>query len=75
MGRLRIFLDLIQKSKVLIFLTILPLILLIFWLVRIRFTDACVKMAVPCGGDVCSLRSQACRWLRRSFQGEGETIP
>jgi hypothetical protein len=37
-------------------LTILPLILLIFWLVRVRFTNASKGYSMP-GGDVSSLRT------------------
>ena len=38
-------------------LTILPLILLIFWLVRVRFTNAYKGKSMPRGGDVYSLRT------------------
>jgi hypothetical protein len=38
LGRQQIFPEFVRKSNVLIFLTILPLILLVFWLVRVRFT-------------------------------------
>jgi hypothetical protein len=38
LGRQRIFPEFVRKSNVLIFLTILPLMLLIFWLIRVRFT-------------------------------------
>jgi hypothetical protein len=30
----------------------LPLLLMIFWLVRVRFTNACKGMFVPRGGEV-----------------------
>jgi hypothetical protein len=39
LGRQQIFPEFVRKSNVLIFLTILPLILLVFWLVRVRFTN------------------------------------
>ena len=39
-----------------LFLTILPLILLIFWLVRVRFTSASKRYSMP-AGDVSSLRA------------------
>ena len=38
MGRQRIFPAFIRQSNILIVLTILPLFLLIFWLIRVRFT-------------------------------------
>jgi hypothetical protein len=38
MGRQRIFPEFVQKSGVLIFLTVLPLMLLVFWLIRVRVT-------------------------------------
>jgi hypothetical protein len=39
MGRQRIFPEFVRQSNVLIFLTILPLLLLVFWLIRVRFTN------------------------------------
>ena len=39
LGRQRIFPDFVRNSNVLIFLTIMPLILLIFWLIRVRLTN------------------------------------
>jgi hypothetical protein len=38
-----------------LFLTILPLVLLIFWLVRVRFTNAFKGKPIPPSGDVYSL--------------------
>ena len=38
MGRAQIFPAIIRRSGVLMFLTILPLLLLIFWMIRVRFT-------------------------------------
>ena len=38
MGRQRIFPAFVRQSGVLIFLTVLPLLSLVFWLVRVRFT-------------------------------------
>jgi hypothetical protein len=38
-----------------LFLTILPLVLLIFWLVRVRFTNAFQGKPMPPSGDVYSL--------------------
>jgi uncharacterized membrane protein len=39
LGRQRIFPEFVRKSNVLIFLTIFPLMLLVFWLIRVRFTN------------------------------------
>jgi len=39
MGRQRIFPEFVRQSNVLIILTILPLLLLVFWLIRVRFTN------------------------------------
>lgn len=39
MGRQRIFPEFIRNSGTLIFLTVLPLMLLIFWMIRVRFTN------------------------------------
>jgi hypothetical protein len=39
LGRQRIFPEFVRKSNVLILLTILPLMLLVFWLIRVRFTN------------------------------------
>ena len=39
LGRQRIFPEFVRNSNVLIFLTIMPLILLVFWLIRVRFTN------------------------------------
>lgn len=38
-------------------LTILPLVLLIFWLVRVRFTSASRKYSTALGSDIASLRA------------------
>lgn len=46
MGRQAIFPEFIRRSNVLIFLTVLPLILLVFWLIRIRFHSAFQRMTV-----------------------------
>ena len=47
MGRQQIFPAAIRKSNVLLLLTILPLILLIFWLIRVRFTSAYKRRPLP----------------------------
>lgn len=43
------------REEVLLFLAVLPLLLLIFWVVRIRFTNALKRMPVPSKADVYSL--------------------
>jgi hypothetical protein len=45
------------RPKVLFLLSFLPLILMIFWLVRVRFTNAYERKSVPRSGDVYSLRT------------------
>jgi uncharacterized membrane protein len=45
------------STSLYLILSILPLILLIFWLVRIRFTNAYQGRSMPRGGDVYSLRT------------------
>jgi hypothetical protein len=50
----KVFPAFVLKSNVLFIPAILPLILLIFWLIRIRFTNAYKKMLLPRGGDVYS---------------------
>ena len=52
LARQQIFPALFRKTGVLIFLSFLPLILMIFWLIRVRFTKAYKKMSMPSGGDV-----------------------
>jgi hypothetical protein len=47
MGRQRIFPEFIRNSGVLIFLTILPLLLLIFWMIRVRLTNLYKGRAIP----------------------------
>jgi len=38
-------------------LTILPLALLIFWLVRVRFTNAYAGKSVSCDDDISSVQA------------------
>jgi hypothetical protein len=40
-----------------LFLTILPLVLLIFWLVRVRFTNVYTRRSMPRGGGVSPART------------------
>ena len=53
----KVFPPFIIKSNVLFVPAILPLLLLIFWLVRVRFTNAYNGKSIPRGGDVYSLRT------------------
>ena len=45
------------STSLYLFLSILPLALLVFWLVRVRFTNAFKRKSMPPGGDVYSLRT------------------
>jgi len=53
----KVFPDWLLKTNVLFIPAILPLILLIFWVVRVRFTKAYEKMSMPTGGEVYTLRA------------------
>jgi len=46
------------REEVLLFLAVLPLLLLIFWVVRIRFTNVLKRMPVGRKRDVYSLPAQ-----------------
>jgi hypothetical protein len=54
LARQHIFPVLLRKTGVLYVLSFLPLLLMIFWLVRVRFTNARKKMSLPLRGDVYS---------------------
>ena len=43
------------RQEVLLFLAVLPLLFLVFWVVRIRFTNVLKRMPGPGKRDVCSL--------------------
>jgi hypothetical protein len=53
----KVFPAFIRDSNVLLIPALLPLILLIFCLIRVRFTNAYKRMPMPRGGDVFSLRT------------------
>jgi hypothetical protein len=57
MARQQVFPDLLRKTGVLLFLSFLPLMLMIFWLVRVRFADAYKKMSIPSSVDTYSRRA------------------
>ncbi len=53
----KVFPALADKTNLLLIPAILPLILLIFWLLRLRFTSAFKRKPIPRGDDVYSLQS------------------
>ena len=53
----KVFPAFILKTNVLFIPAILPLILLIFWLLRVRFTNAYKGMSIPRESDVYALRT------------------
>ena len=57
LGQQQVFPVWLQGSPVLIIPAVLPLLLLIFWMIRIRFTGAYKKMQVPRAGNAYSLRA------------------
>jgi len=57
LGQQQVFPAFLRKTNVLFVPAILPLILMIFWLVRVRFTNAYKRKSMPRGGDVYSLRT------------------
>jgi hypothetical protein len=57
MARQQLFPDLLRKTGVLLFLSFLPLMLMIFWLVRVRFANAYKRMSIPTSGDAYSQRA------------------
>lgn len=57
LGQQQVFPVFIRKSGVLFIPAILPLLLLIFWFFRVRFTNAYKRTPIPRGGDVYSLRT------------------
>jgi hypothetical protein len=57
LGQQQVFPAFLRKTNVLFIPAILPLILLIFWLIRVRFTNAYKRKPVPRRGDVYALRT------------------
>jgi len=55
LGQQQVFPAFLRKTNVLFLPAILPLILMIFWLFRVRFTNAYKKKSLPSSGDVHSL--------------------
>jgi Predicted membrane protein (DUF2306) len=56
LGQQQVFPAFIRKAHVLFIPAILPLVLLIFWLLRVRFTNAYKRASIPQGGEAYSLR-------------------
>ena len=57
LGQQQVFPALLRKTNVLFLPSILPLMLMIIWLFRVRFTKAYKRQSMPRGGDVYSLRT------------------
>jgi len=57
LGQQQVFPAWLRGSSVLFIPALLPLVLLIFWLFRVRFTNAYKRMSMPRRGDVNSLRT------------------
>ena len=53
----KVFPSVIRETNLLFIPAILPLLLLIFWLVRVRFTNAYKRMSLPRQGNAYSLRT------------------
>lgn len=54
LARQHLFPAVLRKAGVLMFLSLLPLVLLIFWLIRVRFTKAFQRTRMPRGSEVYS---------------------
>ncbi len=57
LARAQVFPVFLQKTGALVFLSVLPLLLMIFWLIRVRFEGAYRRMTMA-AGEVYSLRAQ-----------------
>ncbi len=57
LGQQQVFPAALRKTGLLFLLSIIPLILMIFWLFRVRFTNAYERNSMPRRGDVYSLRT------------------
>ena len=57
LGQQQVFPAFLRKTNILFVPAFLPLLLLIFWLVRVRFTNAYEGKPMPSSGDVHSLRT------------------
>ena len=50
LARQQLFPELFRKTGILVFLSVLPLLLMIFWLVRVRFANAYKRRSPVLGG-------------------------
>jgi hypothetical protein len=57
LGQQQVFPEFLRKSNVLFIPAVLPLALLIFWVIRVRFTKAYKKMPVAGAGAAYSVRT------------------
>jgi len=57
LARPHLFPAVLRKTGVLLLLSFLPLILMVFWLIRIRIARASTKRTIPRGAEVYSLQS------------------
>src|SRR5271167_897260 len=57
LGQQQVFPVWLQGSPVLMVPALLPLVLLIFWMIRVRFTGAYKRMATPRASEALSLRA------------------
>ena len=55
LGQQQVFPAFLRNAGVLFVPAFLPLILMIFWLIRVRFANAYQKVSMPRGGNICSL--------------------
>jgi uncharacterized membrane protein len=60
----KVFPSFMRQTNVLLVPAVLPLILLIFWLFRVRFTNAYKRMSLPHEGDVYLVRTSPSGSLR-----------
>jgi hypothetical protein len=71
MARQQLFPDLLRKTGALLLLSFLPLMLMIFWLIRVRFANAYKRMSIPTSDDTQSRRASPSSsrrgwvWLRQ----------
>ena len=57
LGQRQVFPAFLRRTNVLIVPAVLPLIWMIFWLIRVRFTNAYKRKSMPSSGHVYSLRT------------------
>ena len=57
LARAHLFPAVLQKTGALVLLSFLPLILMVFWLIRIRIAKASTRKTITPGADVYSLQT------------------